>query len=135
MWDSAVEHSLRLWGHMPYRDRATVLSWVSDFVDGRVGVAPEITVLEKDFVSGPDSGLVVVSLRTATTVTYVQPVIQRGEPRWIVTFEPRAEPLDLDAVGVAQLSSDLGELAELCAFLQLKTDEARAARRVALSSD
>lgn len=116
---------------MPYRDRATVQSWVSEFADRRAGVSPDISVLEKDFVAGPDSGLVVVSLRTASTVTYVQPVIQRGEPRWVVTFEPRSEAFDLDAVGVAQLSTDLGELADLCAFLQLKTDEAREARRAA----
>lgn len=114
---------------MPYRDQATVQSWVSEFFGGWEGAAPDITVLEQNFVPGPESGLVVVTLRTASTVTYVQPVVEEGEPRWLVTFEARTEAFDLDAVGVAKLSTDLGTLSDLCAFLQLKTDVARGIAR------
>lgn len=107
---------------MPYRDRVTVEGWVDEF-RRQQPVETRIAVLEKDFTAGPDSGLVVVSLRTASTVTYIQPVITDGAPRWTVTFEPRSEGFDLDSAGVAALSHDLGTLAQLCEFLQDKTDE------------
>ncbi|MCT9821260.1 protein-L-isoaspartate carboxylmethyltransferase [Microbacterium sp. W1N] len=113
---------------MPYRDQATVQSWVSEFVDTQQSIAPDVSVLEQNYISGPDSGLVVVSLRTASTVTYIQPVVENDIPRWVVTFEPRSEAFDLDAVGVAKLSTDLRTLADLCEFLQRKTDDARRAR-------
>ncbi|RLK52632.1 protein-L-isoaspartate carboxylmethyltransferase [Microbacterium telephonicum] len=112
---------------MPYRDQATVESWVTEFILRQQGIYPDVAVLEQNYVAGPDSGLVVVSLRTASTVTYIQPVVDAGIPRWVVTFEPRSESFDLDAVGVAKLSADLLTLSELCAHLQRKTDEARAA--------
>lgn len=108
---------------MPYRDRVTVEGWVDEFRREQP-VHTRVTVLEKDFTAGPESGLVVVSLRTASTVTYIQPVVESGNPRWMVTFEPRDEGFDLDSVGVAALSHDLGTLAKLCEFLQTKTDEA-----------
>ena len=75
---------------MPYRDQATVESWVDEFRHLQPLVT-DVSVLEKDFTAGPDSGLVVVSLRTASTVTYIQPVVQDGHPTWVVTFEPRSE--------------------------------------------
>lgn len=112
---------------MPYRNQATVQSWVDDFVAAHPGEASAITVLEKDFTPGPESGMVVVSLSNASTVTYIQPVVDEIGPRWLVTFEPRTEGFDLDAAGVARLASDLGALAELCGYLQRRTDAALAA--------
>jgi len=113
---------------MPYRDQATVKSWVDEFRRSQ-HLVTDVSVLEKDFTAGPDSGLVVVSLRTASTVTYIQPVVQDGHPTWVVTFEPRAEGFDLDATGVAALSHDLGTLASLCEFLQQKTEAVLSASR------
>lgn len=113
---------------MPYRDQATVESWVDAF-RREESLVTDVSVLEKDFTAGPDSGLVVVSLRTASTVTYIQPVIDEGVPRWVVTFEPRHEGFDLDSEGVAALSHDLATLARLCEFLQQKTDDILAAQR------
>ncbi|MFT4280875.1 protein-L-isoaspartate carboxylmethyltransferase [Microbacterium sp.] len=107
---------------MPYRDQATVERWVEEF-RGLQPVKTHVSVLEKDFTSGPDSGLVVVSLRTASTVTYIQPVLIEDLPRWTVTFEARNESFDLDSEGVAALAHDLSMLAQLCEFLQTKTDE------------
>jgi len=107
---------------MPYRDQATVESWVDEF-RRQESLETAVTVLEKDFTAGPESGLVVVSLRTASTVTYIQPVVRDDIPTWVVTFEPRHEGFDLDSTGVAQLSHDLGTLARLCEFLQRKTDD------------
>ena len=111
---------------MPYRDQATVRSWVEEF-SGRQPLTTDVTVLEKEFTAGPESGMVVVSLRTASTVTYIQPVIDDGVPHWVVTFEARPDSFDLDSVGVAALAHDLGALACLLDFLQLKTDAALAA--------
>lgn len=109
---------------MPYRDQARVQSWVDEF-RAQHSVDTTVDVLEKDFTAGPDSGLVVVTLRTVSTVTYIQPVVTDGVPKWVVTFEPRAETFDLDSVGVAQLAQDLLALSNLCHYLQAKTDEAR----------
>ncbi|KIC58143.1 hypothetical protein [Microbacterium hominis] len=109
---------------MPYRNQETVASWVRDYLEDRNVDASSVSVLEKDFTPGPDSGLVVVALSNASTVTYIQPVITDGHPRWMVTFEPRTEGFDLDATGVARLSADLSDLAELCSYLQGRTEQA-----------
>lgn len=116
---------------MPYRDRATVETWVREFLADDVDVNAEVSVLDKDFTSGPDSGLVVVSLRNASTVTYIQAVVRDGEPRWLVTFEARDQSFDLDAPGVERLAEDLAALARLCGHLQSKTDAARRASAAA----
>jgi hypothetical protein len=108
---------------MPYRDQATVTAWVKEFTSGGgLDDAITVSVLDKDFTAGPDSGLVVVSLRTASTLTYIHPVIRDDGPRWVVTFEARAESFDLDAEGVACLAADLAAVARLCEHLQSKTD-------------
>lgn len=109
---------------MPYRDRSTVESWVSEFVLARSTGDFHVAVLDKNFQAGPNSGLVVVTLRSAGTITYLHPEVRRGVPRWVVTFEPRSDTLDLDAKAVEQLAEDIAGVAELCAFLQLKTDAA-----------
>ena len=66
----------------------------------------------------------VVSLRNASTVTYIQPVISDGAPHWLVTFEARRESFDLDFAGVAQLAADLSLISRMCEHLQIKTDVA-----------
>jgi hypothetical protein len=109
---------------MPYRDQATVDGWVREFLESDDSTRAEVSVLDKDFTSGPDSGLVVVSLRNASTVTYIQPVIREGAPQWLVTFEARHESFDLDVAGVARLAADLTAIVRLCEHLQSKTDAA-----------
>jgi hypothetical protein len=109
---------------MPYRDQATVDGWVREFLESNADTHTEVSVLDKDFTAGPDSGLVVVSLRNASTVTYIQPVIRDGAPHWLVTFEARREGFDLDFAGVAQLAVDLSLISRICEHLQVKTDAA-----------
>lgn len=116
---------------MPYRDQATVNSWVRDFLAEHEEEAPQISVLEKDFTAGPDSGMVVVTLSNASTMTYIHAVAPDGSPRWVVTFEGRSETFDLDGPGVARLANDLAILAALCDFLQVRTDAAISARATA----
>ena len=109
---------------MPYRDQATVNSWVRDFFADREGAAPEVSVLEKDYMAGPDSGMVVVTLRKTPTMTYVHVVVNDGAPRWVVTFEGRTESIDMDGGDVGRLAHDLTALAALCDYLQERTDAA-----------
>lgn len=109
---------------MPYRNQATVQSWVDDYLAARPEQTAAVSVLEKDFIPGPESGMVVVSLSNASTVTYIQAAVTDWLPHWVVTFEPRSEGFDLDAAGVAQLSSDLATIAGLCDYLQQRTDAA-----------
>lgn len=108
---------------MPYRDRATVESWVQEFNGAQRHLDTHVSVLEQIDATHPDTGLVVVSLRNASTVTYIQPVV-RETPQWLVTFEARDHDLELDAAGMAQLAADVSLVAALCDFLQAKTDAA-----------
>ncbi|WCD93550.1 protein-L-isoaspartate carboxylmethyltransferase [Microbacterium sp. nov. GSS16] len=107
---------------MPYRDRTTVESWVDEYIESHSADSLGVAVLDKNFEAGPDSGIVVVTLRTASTITFLHPEIRRGSPIWIVTFEERNETLDLDDVALRQLAEDLTALTELRTFLQRKTD-------------
>lgn len=81
-----------------------------------------VAVLENDFTAGPESGLVVVSLRTASTLTYIQPIHRDGSPRWVVTFEARNESFQLEADGVTRLADDLRSIARILEYLQSRTD-------------
>lgn len=106
---------------VPHRDRSTVAAWIAEFDAGFAQPDLGVTILEQDVESG-DSSLVVVQLRTATTVTYIQPVVT-DRPRWTVTFEARDHDMHLDAREVARLAEDLTRLSALITFLQRKTDE------------
>ena len=109
---------------MPYRDQATVDGWVREFLESNADTDTEVSVLDQNFTAGPDSGLVVVSLRNASTVTYIHPVYADGAPHWLVTFEARGESFDLDFAGVAQLAADLSLISRMCEHLQIETDAA-----------
>ncbi|WP_336646354.1 protein-L-isoaspartate carboxylmethyltransferase [Microbacterium sp. USHLN186] len=107
---------------MPYRDRATVEGWVAEWraLDARDAV--DIVILDDNFEAGPNSALVVVTFRTASTITHIRPVMEDGSPRWVATFEPRAELIELDQPGLRLLADDMSTLAVLQEFLQAKTD-------------
>lgn len=110
---------------MPYRDQATVQSWVADFLRGHEDVAPDIAVLEQYYTEGPESGLVVVQLKNATTVTSLQPVIRDGVATWRVHFDAREESLDLDWLEVGKLAGELRLVSMLCQYLQERTENQR----------
>lgn len=63
---------------MPYRNQATVQSWVDEYVSVHSTRGVDVSVLEKNFIPGPDSGMVVVALQKAPTVTYIQPLVRHG---------------------------------------------------------
>ncbi|WBU37585.1 protein-L-isoaspartate carboxylmethyltransferase [Homoserinibacter sp. YIM 151385] len=108
---------------MPYRDHAVVSAWIDDYrALGHIGAAA-IDVLEQDASAGPETGLIIVGLRTVTTVTYIHPVV-RDRPEWVVTFEAREHDIDLTPAQTAQLAADLESVSRLCAYLQERTDAA-----------
>jgi len=80
---------------VPYRNRATVESWLNDWLVQQ-GLGTEITVLDDSFEPGENSAVVVVSLRGAPTITHLRPVPRDGAPCWVATFEPRDELIELD---------------------------------------
>lgn len=107
---------------MPYRDRTRVEGWVKDYCATRAAAALDIAVLDKNFEAGPNSGIVVVTLRSASTITFLHPEIRQGSPVWTVTFEARNEPIELDAEGLQMLSEDIAAVSELRDCLQKQTD-------------
>ncbi len=110
---------------MPYRNRATVESWLNDWLVQQ-GLGTEITVLDDSFEPGENSAVVVVSLRGAPTITHLRPVPRDGAPCWVATFEPRDELIELDQARLADLADDMHLLRELLSVLQRKTDAALA---------
>ena len=108
---------------MPYRDRTTVERWVNEYIVSHSADSPGVAVLDKNFEAGPDSGLVVVTLRSVNTITFLHPEIREGAPVWIVTFEARSGSSDMDDEALRLLAADIAALAELRTFLQQKTDE------------
>lgn len=107
---------------MPYRDRTTVERWVNEYNGSHGADSLGVAVLDKNYEAGPNSGLVVVTLRSANTITFLHPEIRQGVPTWIVTFEGRSSSMDLDDTALRQLAEDIAALAELRTYLQDKTD-------------
>ena len=110
---------------MPHRDRATVEVWVAEWRTRHELDRAEITVLE-DYVPGENSAVVVATLRSASTITYLRPIPNDGRPQWVATFEPRDELTVLDYVGLRTLAEDMALLGDLLTELQAKTDAALA---------
>jgi hypothetical protein len=109
---------------MPYRDRAQEEGWLSDFWDEHSLFDDRLTVLDDDFVPHANSGLVVAHLSRSPGIAYLSVKTIGDEPRWMVTFEPRQEAIDLDASGVHELAREIGALGILCDYLQGRTDQA-----------
>ncbi|RLK52557.1 protein-L-isoaspartate carboxylmethyltransferase [Microbacterium telephonicum] len=110
---------------MPYRDRAHVERWLSDFWETHIVLSEKLSVVDDGFTPSQDSGLVVAALNRTPGVSFLSVAHVDGQPRWRVTFEPRSETIQLDADGVRELAREIGGLGELCAYLQQRTDEAR----------
>lgn len=108
---------------MPYRDRTTVERWVNEYIVSHSADTLGVAVLDKNFEAGPNSGIVVVTLRSADTITFLHPEVRQGVPIWVVTFEGRSGALDMDDADLRLLAADITALAELRSFLQQKTDE------------
>jgi hypothetical protein len=109
---------------VPYRDRAQVEKWISEFWDTHSLFDKRISILDDEFVSQPNSGMVVVGLERSPGLTYLSVKMVDEKPRWTVMFEARPEPVHLDADGVRALANEIGALGVLCEYLQQRTDDA-----------
>jgi hypothetical protein len=118
---------------MPYRDRTTVERWVNEYIVSHSADSLGVAVLDKNFEAGPNSGIVVVTLRSASTITFLHPEVRQGVPTWVVTFEGRSGALDMDDADLRTLAADVTALAELRSFLQQKTDEVVLTHRAELN--
>ncbi len=107
---------------MPYRDRAQVEKWISDFWDTHSLFDSRIRILDDEFVPQPNSGLVVVALDRSPGLVYLSVRIVDDKPRWMITFEARPEDVHLDADGVRTLAREIGALGTLCDYLQERTE-------------
>ncbi|MCT9821389.1 hypothetical protein N3K63_13980 [Microbacterium sp. W1N] len=71
-----------------------------------------------------NSGLVVAYLERSPGLAYLSVKIIDGTPRWMVTFEPRQDAINLEAAGVRELTREIAALGTLCDYLQTRTDDA-----------
>lgn len=105
---------------MPFRSRETLEAWLAEFRATHPEAPTSLRVVQQDGSEGADTGLVVVRLANAPTVTYIEPEAP-GSTRWVVTMEARDASITLEADGVRTLAFDLRVVSELCAFLEKKS--------------
>ena len=109
---------------MPYRDKSTVDGWVADWLRHRDTDRADIAVLDDRSVPRANSAVVVVMLRSASTITHLRPVLRDERPCWVATFEPRDDLIELDHSGLRTLAEDMALLGDLLDTLQSRTDAA-----------
>ena len=80
----------------------------------------EIRLLEQEDETDPDSGLIVVDLSGAKTVTYLQPIAD-GDGAWKATMEARDATIELDAVELVNLGNEVVVLGALVSFLEVRS--------------
>ncbi|MFH8248974.1 hypothetical protein ACH3VR_01235 [Microbacterium sp. B2969] len=107
---------------LPFRTLIILQSWVDEFGDRGAPALSSIRVIPQDGAAGADTGLVAVRIPDSPTVIYIEPP-PRGSPlEWTITFEPREEAVTLGAHAVARMAVEVTALADLCMFLQQKSE-------------
>ena len=105
---------------MSFRRISTLESWLDEFRRTQGAPSGQVRVIPQDGAERSDTGLVVVELSHAPTVTYLQP--DATDPsRWVVTMESREDVVVLDAAQMRALAADLETVGRLCAFLEQKS--------------
>ncbi|MCM3502621.1 hypothetical protein M3667_12145 [Microbacterium sp. P26] len=108
---------------MPVRtliDMALLDAWLAEFRAMGYLTGSDIRVLERDDETDPDTGLIVVDLSEAKTITYLQP-IAGGDGSWKATMEAREDTIELGAVQLVNLGNEVNVLGALVAFLETKS--------------
>ncbi|MCD2170597.1 MULTISPECIES: hypothetical protein [Microbacterium] len=108
---------------MPVRtliDMALLDAWLAEFRAMGYLTGSDIRVLERDDETDPDTGLIVVDLTEAKTVTYLQP-IAGGDGSWKATMEAREATIELGCVELVNLGNELNVLGALVSFLETKS--------------
>ncbi len=107
---------------MPFRSMEILQSWVAEFEDVNPAVTGTIRVIPQDGEAGADTGLIGVRILHSPTEIYIEPPARTGE-EWTVTFEPREEFVRLGSSAIRVMAAEVTKLADLCAFLQRKSDQ------------
>jgi hypothetical protein len=102
---------------MPFRNLRTLELWVEEFEQLGHPLDGQVRVIAQDGAAGANTGLVGVQLGNATTGAFIQPVSADGTA-WVVTFEPREEPVTLSPAEVLALVRELETVSLLCQYLQ-----------------
>jgi hypothetical protein len=108
---------------MPFRTIATLQSWVDEFNQREHPGVNAIRVIPQDGAEGADTGLVAVRIPDSPTEIVIEPPSPAAASEWSITFEPREQSVTLGASAVARMAEEVAALAELCTFLQKKSDE------------
>lgn len=108
---------------MPFRTRATLQSWVEEFNRQEHAGYHSVRVLPQDGAEGADTGLIAVRIPDSPTEIVIEPPSSTTGSEWSITFEPREQSVTLGATAVARIAEEVAMLAELCTFLQKKSDE------------
>lgn len=113
---------------MPFRTMETLQAWVAEFEAAHDLGGSAIRVIPQDGEAGADTGLIAMRVANSPTEIYIEPP-DSSATQWMVTFEPREEYVRLGSREVRAMAVEVAKLAELCAFLQQKSDEFLAAGR------
>ncbi|MDT0117267.1 hypothetical protein [Microbacterium sp. PRF11] len=108
---------------MPVRkllDMDLLETWLTEFRTLGYVTGSDIRVLEQEDEADPDTGLIVVDLSNAKTISYLQP-IAGGDGSWKVTMEARDDVIELSAVELVNLGNEVNVLGALVAFLETKS--------------
>lgn len=105
---------------MAFRNRETLESWLAEYQALGKPLGESARVMVQDGDGGANTGLVAFRLGHAPTGVFIQPATQESS-EWVATMEAREDNLVLDATGLRALSAELAAVAELCAFLEAKS--------------
>lgn len=108
---------------MPVRkllDMDLLETWLTEFRALGYVTGSDIRVLEQEDEADPDTGLIVVDLSNAKTISYLQP-ITGGDGSWKVTMEARDDVIELSAVELVNLGNEVNVLGALVAFLETRS--------------
>ncbi|WP_076672926.1 MULTISPECIES: hypothetical protein [unclassified Microbacterium] len=107
---------------MPFSSKEALQDWLREFAAVRDNAVAAPYVADQEPTDGRDSGLVIFPLRNATTSVFIRPVTT-GAPEWRVTIEAQPEITELTPQELHDLCRELDGVADLCTFLQQKTNE------------
>lgn len=106
----------------PRRSREILAGWVDDFVAAGNAHGAALDVIVQDADDDGDTGLVIMRLRKAEAIVYMQP---RGtnDPLWEMTLTGRPEDVTMNPYDLGSLGAELVVAANLCTFLQYRSLE------------
>ena len=112
---------------MAFHSREQLEGWVDEFRARGWDVWPTLRVVIQDGTEGGDTGLIMLAMENVSTNVYIQ---TGDDARWLVTFEGRDEPVELDAPRLDLLGTEVTTLSSLVAFLQGRSDACSGSEQV-----